>query len=207
MIAMKLAKLLNASCLTLSAVLASAAHAELYKWVGADGKVTYSDVAPPANAKQVEKRALSGGTSGVTLPTELAAAVEQNPVTLYVTKSCAPCDEGRALLKQRGVPFSEKTISNNEDVAKLKQVSGDAQLPLLLISNSKFRGFDRQVWNQSLSNAGYPESSMLPKEYRYPAVESAAPAAAAPAPAAKKNSEKPKPVPQRNSETESGIRF
>jgi glutaredoxin len=205
---MKLAKLLNASCLLLSAVLANAAHAELYKWVGADGKVTYSDVAPPANAKQVEKRALSGSPAGVTLPVELAAAVAQNPVTLYAASSCAPCDEGRALLKQRGVPFSEKTIASNEDIAKLKQVGGDAQLPLLIINNSKFRGFERQEWNQSLSNAGYPENSVLPKEYRYPPAESAAPAAPAPAtPAAKRNSEKPKVEPQRNSETESGIRF
>lgn len=205
---MKLAKLLNASYLLLSAVLASTAHAELYKWVGADGKVTYSDVAPPANAKQVEKRALSGGSTGVVLPADLAAAVALNPVTLYAASSCAPCDEGRALLKQRGVPFSEKTIASNEDIAKLKQVGGDAQLPLLIINNSKFRGFERQEWNQSLSNAGYPENSVLPKEYRYPPAESAAPAAAAPAtPAAKRNSEKPKVEPQRNSETESGIRF
>jgi glutaredoxin len=202
---MKLVKLLNASCLLLSGALASAAHAELYKWVGADGKVTYSDVAPPANAKQVEKRALSGGSAGVTLPAELAAAVAMNPVTLYATNSCAPCDEGRALLKQRGIPFAEKTITTNEDISKLKQVGGDAQLPLLVISNSKFRGFERQEWNKSLSSAGYPENSVLPKEYRYPPAESAAPAPTAPA--AKKNSEKPKTELQRKSETESGIRF
>jgi glutaredoxin len=204
---MKLVKLLNTSCLLLSGALASTAHAELYKWVGADGKVTYSDVAPPANAKQVEKRALSGGSAGVALPADLAAAVAMNPVTLYVASSCAPCDEGRALLKQRGVPFAEKTIATDEDISKLKQVGGDAQLPLLVISNSKFRGFERQEWNKSLSSAGYPENSVLPKEYRYPPAESAAPAPAAPAPATKRNSEKPKAEPKRNSETESGIRF
>ena len=79
------------------------------------------------------------------------------------------------MLKQLGIPFSEKIVVSNEDIAKLKQISGEAQLPALIIRNSKFRGFDSAEWRTALESAGYPETSKLPKEYRYPAAESAAP--------------------------------
>lgn len=201
---MKLRTLLNASCLLLSALLANSAFAELYKWVGADGKVTYSDIPPPANAKRIETKSLSNDAPGLNLPPELATAVAQNPVTLYTAPSCSPCNDGRALLKQLGIPFAEKTVVSNEDINKLKQLSGDAQLPLLVIKNSKFKGFDSAEWRVTLSSAGYPETNKLPKEYRYPAAEPAAPPAP---PAAQKEPEIKKAEPKPKPATESGIRF
>ena len=100
---MKLLTVLNTTCVLLSCMLATAAHAELYKWVGADGKVTYSDVPPPSNARQVETKSMSNDSSAISLPPELAAAVAKNPVTLYAAPSCTPCNEGRTLLKQQGI--------------------------------------------------------------------------------------------------------
>lgn len=190
--------LLSGLCLLLSFFLASGAQAQLYKWVGLDGKVNYSDTPPPADAKKVETKSISGGAPNLNLPADLAAAVAQNPVVLYTAPSCNPCNEGRTLLKQLGIPFSEKTINSNEDIDKLKQVSGDTQLPLLTINKSKFRGFDGAEWRVALSSAGYPESNKLPKDYRFPPAEAAAPA---PPPVKKEPTQasappKPKPVPE-----------
>lgn len=198
-----LGKTITLTCLAMACLLSTSAHAQLYKWVGADGKITYSDVPPPAGAKQLGTKASIGDSGGVPLPPELAAAVAQNPVTLYTAASCAPCNEGRNLLKQQGIPFSEKTVKSNEDLDKLKQVSGDAQLPLLVISRSKFRGFDGAEWRVALSSAGYPETSKLPKEYRYPAPEAAAP----PPPPPKKAGEDENGLPKLKPSSESGIRF
>lgn len=190
----------TSTCLLLSFFLASGAQAQLYKWVGADGKVNYSDTPPPADAKKVETKSLSGGVPNLNLPADLAAAVAQNPVVLYTAPSCAPCNEGRTLLKQLGIPFSEKTINSNEDIDKLKQVGGDTQLPLLIISKSKFRGFDSAEWRVALSSAGYPESNKLPKDYRFPPAEAAAPPAPPvkkePAEASTPSKPKPKPTPE-----------
>jgi hypothetical protein len=107
------------------------------------------------------------------------------------------------LLKQLGIPFSEKTVKSNEDLEKLKQVSGDAQLPLLVVSKSKFRGFGEAEWRVALSSAGYPETNKLPKDYRYPTPESAAPP---PAPA-KKTGDENNDAPKLKPSSESGIRF
>lgn len=182
------------------------AQAQLYKWVGPDGKVTYSDTPPPAGAKQLNtKAANAGGGSSVPLPADVAAAVAKNPVVLYTAPNCNPCNDGRALLKKRGVPFSEKTITSYEDGEKLKQISGQTSLPFLTISSTKFSGYSSTEWDQALSSAGYPESNKLPKDFKYAEAEPAAPL---PPPVVKQEPEKrvvpppkPKPVP------DSGIRF
>jgi glutaredoxin len=163
-------------------LMAGAAQAQLYKWVGPDGKVTYSDTPPPPTAKQVEqKSALGGGAGSVNLPFEVAEAAKAHPVTLYTTKDCAGCDQGRNLLTARGIPFSEKTVSTSDDLARLRQAGGSGQLPLLHVGSSKQEGFQGGGWNDLLTAAGYPQSSQLPRNYRQPASEPAAPVAAKPA--------------------------
>jgi glutaredoxin len=159
---------------------ATTAHAQMYKWVGPDGKVTYSDVPPPSSAKQVEMKSFSGGgpnTAG--LPYAVAEAVKNSPVKLYTTAKCVPCDQGRTLLNTRGIPFTEKTVSTSADIEQVRQMSGDAQLPVLTIGRNKQKGFETGAWNTALTYAGYPESNQLPKDYRNGNVESAAPAPSA----------------------------
>jgi glutaredoxin len=156
---------------------AAGAHAQLYKWVGPDGKITYSDTPPPATAKQVERKNLQeGGISTANLPFELAEAVKNNPVTLYTTAKCAACDAGRRLLTGRGIPFREKTVTTNDDIAKLHEAGGESQLPFLVAGRSKQQGFEPGAWNSLLTAAGYPESNILPRSYQGPKAEAAAPA-------------------------------
>jgi hypothetical protein len=157
------------SCIT-------SAHAQLYKSVGPDGKVIYSDT-PPAEAKRVEAKPVAFGESGGRgLPYELSEAVKNSPVTLYTGAKCIPCDEGRKLLNTRGIPFTEKTVSSSEDIALLRQVGGgDAKLPLLIVGRNKQQGFEAGGWGTILTAAGYPEVSKLPKTYRNPPAEAAAP--------------------------------
>jgi glutaredoxin len=200
---MKYPSIFTANCLLISLLLSGGAHAQLYKWVGPDGKVNYSDTPPPVDAKKVETKTFSGTTPAVSLPADLAAAVAKNPVVLYTAPTCKPCNEGRALLKQLGIPFSEKTVSSNEDIDKLKQISGDTQLPLLIISNIKVRGLDSAEWRVALNSAGYPDTNKLPKDYQYPAAVSAAPQL----PSVKKESAEKNTLPKIRPASESGIRF
>jgi glutaredoxin len=177
---------------------ATAAQAQMYKWVGPDGKVTYSDVPPPSSAKQVETKSFSGGgPSTAGLPYAVAEAVKNNPVKIYTTAKCTPCDQGRTLLNTRGIPFTEKTVSTNADIEQVRQMSGDTQLPVLTIGRNKQKGFQPGEWNSALTYAGYPESNQLPKNYRNGNVESAAPA---PAPSASVENQSSKNVPAQSSD-------
>lgn len=140
----------------------------LYKVVGPDGKVSYSDRPPANTSSQRVKTLASGGSSTAGLPYELAQVVGRFPVVLYAFKSCAGCDQGRQFLKQRGIPFSEKSVDTDADVLALEQLSGSRQMPLLRIGKQQVLGFSSSEWASYLDAAGYPATSLLPSSYTWP---------------------------------------
>lgn len=143
----------------------------LYRIVGSDGQVTFSDKAPAATTSTVtplDNTVPAAAVSEPTLPYALRQVVGKFPVTLYTGNSCAPCDSGRSLLVARGVPFSEKTITTAQDADALQKLSGNNSLPLLTIGAQHVAGFSASEWSQYLNAAGYPVSSKLPASYRAP---------------------------------------
>lgn len=148
----------------------TAAQAQtLYRSVGPDGRVTFSDK-PPASAAKVTPLSADGkeaGASGGALPFELRQVASKYPVTLFTSKECMPCDEGRTMLRSRGIPFSEKTVTSNEDAESLKRMADTTSLPLLTVGGQQIKGYSASEWTQYLNAAGYPEKSKLPANYRY----------------------------------------
>jgi len=163
----------------------------VYRIVGADGKVTFSDK-PPVTEQQGKIAATGVGAaaaaSGTSLPFELRQVVSKYPVTLYTSADCAPCASGRSLLTSRGVPFTERTVSTNEDIAALQKLSGQNSLPVLTIGTQRIKGFSDTEWSQDLDAAGYPKTSQLPASYRNPP---ASPLVSVQKPATAKAEEKP----------------
>jgi glutaredoxin len=164
---------------------AAGAGAQMFKWTDAKGVVHYSDQPPAGEDIKVETKSFSSGVSDVALPYELARAARNHPVTLFTTTDCNACDLGRAMLKQRGIPFLEKTVTTSADQQKLKDAGGAGQLPLLVVGGVRRIGFEAEAWNDTLSNASYPAQRMLPSNYQYPAAAPAAPAAHARPPSAR----------------------
>jgi glutaredoxin len=169
-------------------VLATLAHTSvqaqtLYRIVGTDGRVTFSDKPPvtPAKVTTLSADGKDTSVSNAALPYELRQVANKYPVTLFASKECAPCDEGRTLLRSRGIPFAEKTINTNEDAESLKRLADTTSLPLLTIGSQQIKGYSTPEWTQYLNAAGYPEKSKLPANYRYadpsPLVAAKAPSA------------------------------
>jgi glutaredoxin len=163
-----------------------------YKVVGPDGSVTYTDRPPIASNVKVTpigRAAPRGGSPDIGLPPELRTAVQRHPVTLYASPNCVPCDNGRKLLQQRGVPYAEKRVGTDEDAQALERIVGGLTVPALTIGAQPLRGFSEQDWTAYLDAAGYPKESRLPRGWPVPEatplVDRSAPAvrAAAPAPA------------------------
>lgn len=160
----------------LSLLLTASAHAEMYKWVDANGKVTYSDQPAPASARQSAKKPLAPTQNDeASLPYSLATVSRDHPVILYTSNQCAPCDQGRTFLKSRGIPFSEKSVATSNDMNVLKQAGGDGRLPHVSVGRAQLTGFEAASWNSALTAAGYPQSSRLPGNYRFPQAQPAAP--------------------------------
>ncbi len=171
------ARLLLAGLLALTALawVQGASAQALYRSVGPDGKVSFSDK-PPEEAKSGRTAAGVGGgnvsatNSGGsgTLPYELRQVVNKYPVTLYTGAGCGPCGSGKAFLSNRGIPYVEKTVTSNEDIEALQRIAGDNSLPLLTIGSQQLKGYSDAEWGQYLEAAGYPKTSGLPANFRNP---------------------------------------
>ncbi|RRD57407.1 glutaredoxin family protein [Comamonadaceae bacterium OH2545_COT-014] len=168
----------------LALLTAGAAHAQqVYRVVGPDGRVTFSDK-PPAASTQPAARVTPGvpARSSGLLPYELNRTAQRFPVTLYSSDNCPPCDQGRNLLINRGIPFTEKTVNANADISALqKMTGGDGSLPLLTIGGQQLKGFGDAEWSKYLDAAGYPQKSQLPSGWRRPAATPLVPVQIAPA--------------------------
>lgn len=170
----------QAGMLVLAALVAAcaagaAAQDRMYKWKDAAGVTHYSDT-PPARGQASVLQADGRPDAAPALPYELARAVKLHPVTLYTTAHCDACDQGRALLRARGVPFAEKTVTTPEDRQALHGIGGKDELPLLVVGRRQVTGFAAAAWNEALDSASYPRKAMLPPGYRTGAAEAAAPA-------------------------------
>ncbi|MCE2918142.1 MAG: glutaredoxin family protein [Rubrivivax sp.] len=195
----------------------------LYKVVHPDGRVTYTDRAPTdgsarvvpmgragASAPEAPGNAPSTGPNLQTLPAELRQAAQRHPVVLYSAPECAPCTEGRALLQQRGVPYSERRVASDDDVLALERLTGARTVPALSIGTQTLRGFSTD-WAAFLDAAGYPRESRLPRGWpavvATPLAERATrPAAVAPPPLPPQAVPPPEPDPD-PTPPPTGIRF
>jgi glutaredoxin len=186
---------------------------QIFRSVSPDGRITFSDKAPlEANARTSAATAVpiaSAGSDISALPFELRQVATRYPVTLYTGPGCAPCGLGRVLLSSRGIPFTEMTVTTNEDIEALKRLAGTATLPFVSIGGQHIRGFSDLEWVQFLDAAGYPKTSQLPSSYERPAARPlvAAQQAQTPAPAAPETPRAAVPSPAAPAENPSGIRF
>lgn len=163
-----------------------AAAQAIYRSVGPDGRVTFSDRAPNAARAAVSAEdARAPANISDALPYALRDVQTRFPVTLYTGSDCSPCASARALLTARGIPFTELSVQTNADIQALQALSGQSQLPFATIGRQHLTGFAADEWRQYLDAAGYPQTSALPANYRQvpvrPLATPPAPSAAAPA--------------------------
>jgi glutaredoxin len=182
------------------ALFASLAHAQpIYRIVGPDGKVSFSD-RPPVGKEKVTPlgpggRAPDSGSGGSELSFELRQLMSRYPVTLYTGDDCEPCSSGRSLLSGRGIPYTERTVKTSSDLEVLQRLGGGATVPMLTIGGQRLKGFSSAEWNQYLDAAGYPASSRLPAGYRNPPALPLAPPIPEAPPAAQRPPAEPEPTP------------
>jgi len=201
----------RAGCaLALAAASAAPAWAQ-YKVVAADGSVTYTDrPRAEANARITTlSRSGSAAPPETPLPLELRQAAQRYPVTLYTGNDCLPCDNGRRLLQQRGIPYAERRVSSEDDAVALERAVGGRTVPALTIGAQPLRGLSETDWTAYLDAAGYPRASKLPRDWQPAPVQAlAGDKPAAPRPAAPATRQPPPPPPPEDeAEPRGSVRF
>lgn len=140
----------------------AAAQTATYRWTDPKtGGTIYSDQPPPPGVRQSREIELptGGGTPAPSYAAKLAA--ERYPVVLYVAADCGqPCVAGRQLLRDRGVPYSEKQVQGSgAEYEALMKLAGEAAVPFLLVGREQAKGFEAGTWNGLLDLAGYPKAA------------------------------------------------
>ena len=178
------------ACCLLAGVLS--AQAQQYRWLDEKGRVQYTDTPPPASAKGVQKKNLTAGPAAAPAePFALQTARKNAPVKLYSSPDCGEwCEKARALLNQRGIPFSEISVAAAAQAEELTKISGGSTVPTMVVGTSVHKGFQEETYQHALDAAGYPQTGTLkprnqvappPPKPAADAAPAATPPAAAPA--------------------------
>ena len=110
------------------ACLALPAHA-LYKVVGPDGTVTYTDRPPPAATGRPvpmgpRSEAAAADSPLANLPLELRQVTDALPGHAVHRHRLRALRERPQLLRQRGIPFAERRVSTEDDAEALNRLTG-----------------------------------------------------------------------------------
>ena len=165
----------------------AAAQQQVYRYVDKDGRVIYSDRAPPPDSKEIQAKRLSPNfIESNDVPIATAQAAQRFPVTLYTFGCGEICQNAEALLNRRGVPYTTVNVEEQKGAEQLLKLTGAQQAPVLQVGDKLIaKGFNEARWTAMLDDAGYPKSPprrTATKPTEPPAATPAAPAApAAPA--------------------------
>ncbi len=155
---MKAGPISIAACLV--AVSMPLAAAQLYQWKDAQGRMVYSDQAPPPSVKNAQQKSFKGSVIEGSESYAARTAREKNPVTLYASACGTPCEQARQLLNERGIPFSRKDPQvSQEALGELQKLTGQLRVPVLVVGTDTISGFESGKWHGALDRAGYPKSA------------------------------------------------
>jgi len=158
---MKLISLLTAITFFCTGSLVS--HADtLYKVVGPDGKITYSDKRPIKG--NVEKKltfknlprtqlpasaSSQSATGGTTKVTNNAKTIS-GQVTLFTASWCGYCKQAKAYLASQSINYREVDIETQDGMAEFSQAGGSGAVPLLMAGKESLQGFSPEAYDDLL---------------------------------------------------------
>ena len=138
---------------------AGAAETQVYRYTDSDGRIVYSDRAPPGSARDVQPKRLGANYIETSqLPLAAQQAVERFPVTLYTYDCGEVCQNAEGLLNRRGVPYTTVDVTKGENGAKLQALTGEQRVPVLQVGDELVKGYLEPKWQAALDTAGYPKA-------------------------------------------------
>jgi len=135
---------------------------KLYKWVDANGNVSYQDTPPPEGQKyeatQLSDKKL-GRLKTEKADTKLDDIASAAPISLYIVSDCDSCDFVRSFLDNRGVPYTAKNVESDEALKnELMDKAKKMQVPATEVGGKVVFGYRKTEIESALVAAGYPSS-------------------------------------------------
>ena len=156
------------ACLFVIGFVVTALHAEtLYKVVGADGKITYTDQ-PPADRKSTTALRFADAPS-TPLPESVLkyqAALQKSmqgrlaeakkidaigSVTLFSATWCGYCTQAKAYMQAKSIGYREVDIDTPDGGRAYFEAGGQRGVPLLLADGKRISGFSGGAYDNFFS--------------------------------------------------------
>ena len=127
---------------------AAAGAQTLYKIVGADGKITYSDRQPDDNKGKALK---------IAVPPAASPQAQQTKVVLYSAAWCGYCTKAKAYMTAAHIRFEEIDVDTAYGRSAFARASGSAPssgnarvggIPYLVMGEQKQRGYSPQGYDR-----------------------------------------------------------
>ena len=143
--------------LLVALIAAPPAVADVYKWSDAQGRVHYSDSAPPdTKAHQVRLKINSiQGPAVVSTLGSSGAAKAKDKVRIYTAVWCGYCKKAKAHLAAKRVPFDEVDVEASEGARSEFARIGGRGVPVILVGNQRMDGFSADELDAMLAAAGW----------------------------------------------------
>ena len=130
----------------------------LYKWVDAEGNVSYQD-SPPPSGQTFEEKTFTGQAA---VPGKASNSSSQLPVLFYVSSDCNDCGTVRVILEMNKVPYKQILIDFNEQAQQqLLATSGSNKVPTVVIGDQVIEQLDRRYLENALRAGGHPRPRLI----------------------------------------------
>jgi glutaredoxin len=153
------------TCLLIILIAAFPLHAEIYKWIDADGNIHYTDT-PPENQRQSLE--ITGKISSYDSPEILPADSTQNAtsaalksgtdksaknkrVLMYSAAWCGVCKTAKKYFTEKNIRYTEYDIDTNPKAKAEFDKMGGRGVPVILVGNRRMNGFSAGGFEQLYS--------------------------------------------------------
>lgn len=126
------------------------ARAEVYKVIGADGKVSYTDKEPQAPGTKTEKLRVQT-YSGAPSVSSLNSTFKK--VTILSAQWCGVCTRAKDYMKSRNIAFEEWDIDQSDYARAKMNELGARGVPVILVGKQKMVGFSPEGLDAMIKNA------------------------------------------------------
>ena len=144
-----------------AALAAVPVSAQIYKWVDSNGKVHFSDKAPP-DATKTETLKIQSYTA----PPVIESAADKSrgkqakppaagnaQLVMYATSWCGYCRKARAYLAQKGISYREIDIEASAANREEFKAYGGRGVPFFVAGSRNMRGFSPDAMDRFLASS------------------------------------------------------
>jgi glutaredoxin len=150
-----------------AALLSSTSEAQMYRVVGPDGRVTYTDQAPQGKGTSVKEVNIPSYPEPqrwqAPTPTSEAASTSSskgeapaspsNELVMYSTQSCDYCKQARSYMRARSIAYREVDVGKDKAGAAEFARLGGKGVPLFSLGRQTLAGFSADSFDAFLRSS------------------------------------------------------